>query len=129
MSRWQNCCLLPVTLASVLIMCLCISVHFCVVQYWHVSKRVLTLASFMPVMIYEQCHDGFVQQHPEFTVTSLSGVWFNGVTTNRLTCLLLLLTRRTPAPPSNRDPYGNASISSGSNSGSCKGSDCSPTKG
>ncbi|TKS77021.1 Syntaphilin [Collichthys lucidus] len=38
-------------------------------------------------------------------------------------------SRRTPAPPSNRDPYGNASISSGSNSGSCKGSDCSPTKG
>ncbi|XP_035513393.1 syntaphilin [Morone saxatilis] len=37
--------------------------------------------------------------------------------------------RRTPAAPSNRDPYGNASISSGSNSGSCKGSDCSPTKG
>ncbi|XP_047439883.1 syntaphilin isoform X2 [Mugil cephalus] len=37
--------------------------------------------------------------------------------------------RRTPAAPSNRDPYGNASLSSGSNSGSCKGSDCSPTKG
>ncbi|XP_073326342.1 syntaphilin [Pagrus major] len=37
--------------------------------------------------------------------------------------------KRTPAAPSNRDPYGNASISSGSNSGSCKGSDCSPTKG
>ncbi|XP_030279022.1 syntaphilin isoform X4 [Sparus aurata] len=37
--------------------------------------------------------------------------------------------RRTPAAPSNRDPYGNASVSSGSNSGSCKGSDCSPTKG
>ncbi|KAM6924944.1 syntaphilin [Xenentodon cancila] len=37
-------------------------------------------------------------------------------------------SRRTPAPPSNRDPYGNTSISS-SNSGSCKGSDCSPTKG
>ncbi|KAF3696503.1 Syntaphilin [Channa argus] len=35
---------------------------------------------------------------------------------------------RTPAAPSNRDPYGNASLSS-SNSGSCKGSDCSPTKG
>uniref|UniRef100_A0A3B5KNP1 Syntaphilin n=1 Tax=Xiphophorus couchianus TaxID=32473 RepID=A0A3B5KNP1_9TELE len=30
---------------------------------------------------------------------------------------------------SNRDPQGNASVSSGSNSGSCKGSDCSPTKG
>uniref|UniRef100_A0A3B4V3N6 Syntaphilin n=1 Tax=Seriola dumerili TaxID=41447 RepID=A0A3B4V3N6_SERDU len=29
----------------------------------------------------------------------------------------------------NRDPYGNASLSSSSNSGSCKGSDCSPTKG
>uniref|UniRef100_A0A3Q4HYT5 Syntaphilin b n=1 Tax=Neolamprologus brichardi TaxID=32507 RepID=A0A3Q4HYT5_NEOBR len=28
----------------------------------------------------------------------------------------------------NRDPYGNASLSS-SNSGSCKGSECSPTKG
>ncbi|XP_076597736.1 syntaphilin isoform X3 [Chaetodon auriga] len=38
-------------------------------------------------------------------------------------------SRRTPAVPSNRDPYGNASISSSSNSGSCKGSDCSPTKG
>ncbi|XP_041802685.1 syntaphilin [Chelmon rostratus] len=38
-------------------------------------------------------------------------------------------TKRTPAAPSNRDPYGNASISSSSNSGSCKGSDCSPTKG
>uniref|UniRef100_A0A3B4FQJ0 Syntaphilin n=1 Tax=Pundamilia nyererei TaxID=303518 RepID=A0A3B4FQJ0_9CICH len=29
----------------------------------------------------------------------------------------------------NRDPYGNASLSSSSNSGSCKGSECSPTKG
>ncbi|XP_036959676.1 syntaphilin isoform X3 [Acanthopagrus latus] len=38
-------------------------------------------------------------------------------------------SRRTPAAPSSRDPYGNASVSSGSNSGSCKGSDCSPTKG
>ncbi|XP_029910682.1 syntaphilin [Myripristis murdjan] len=38
-------------------------------------------------------------------------------------------SRRTPAPPSNRDPYGNTSLSSSSNSGSCKGSDCSPTKG
>ncbi|XP_008295910.1 syntaphilin [Stegastes partitus] len=38
-------------------------------------------------------------------------------------------SRRTPATPSNRDPYGNASLSSSSNSGSCKGSDCSPTKG
>nr|XP_046251715.1 syntaphilin isoform X2 [Scatophagus argus] len=37
--------------------------------------------------------------------------------------------RRTPAAPSNRDPYGNASVSSSSNSSSCKGSDCSPTKG
>ncbi|KAM9855173.1 syntaphilin [Aulostomus maculatus] len=36
---------------------------------------------------------------------------------------------RTPAVPSNRDPYGNTSLSSSSNSGSCKGSDCSPTKG
>ncbi|XP_061695797.1 syntaphilin isoform X1 [Syngnathoides biaculeatus] len=36
---------------------------------------------------------------------------------------------RSPAAPSNRDPYGNASLSSSSNSGSCKGSDCSPTKG
>eukprot|EP00063_Salmo_salar_P026615 XP_014001450.1 PREDICTED: syntaphilin-like isoform X2 [Salmo salar] len=37
---------------------------------------------------------------------------------------------RTAAPVSNRDPYGNASLSSSStNSGSCKGSDCSPTKG
>ncbi|XP_031422001.1 syntaphilin isoform X2 [Clupea harengus] len=35
--------------------------------------------------------------------------------------------RRPPAPVSSRDPYGNASLSS-SNSGSCKGSDCSPTK-
>ncbi|XP_030625640.1 syntaphilin [Chanos chanos] len=35
--------------------------------------------------------------------------------------------RRSPAPVSNRDPYGNASLSSGSNSGSCKGSDGSPT--
>ncbi|KAB5546390.1 hypothetical protein PHYPO_G00071490 [Pangasianodon hypophthalmus] len=35
--------------------------------------------------------------------------------------------RRSPAPISNRDPYGNASLSSSSNSGSCKGSDCSPT--
>ncbi|XP_027000590.1 syntaphilin isoform X1 [Tachysurus fulvidraco] len=35
--------------------------------------------------------------------------------------------RRSPAPVSNRDPYGNASLSSSSNSGSCKGSDCSPT--
>ncbi|XP_027000593.1 syntaphilin isoform X3 [Tachysurus fulvidraco] len=34
---------------------------------------------------------------------------------------------RSPAPVSNRDPYGNASLSSSSNSGSCKGSDCSPT--
>ncbi|XP_034447193.1 syntaphilin isoform X2 [Hippoglossus hippoglossus] len=38
-------------------------------------------------------------------------------------------SRRTPATPSNRDPYGNASFSSSSTSGSCKGSDCSPTKG
>ncbi|XP_059188830.1 syntaphilin isoform X2 [Centropristis striata] len=38
-------------------------------------------------------------------------------------------SRRTPAAPSNRDPHGNASLSSSSNSGSCKGSDCSPTKG
>ncbi|KAM4737907.1 syntaphilin [Anableps anableps] len=38
-------------------------------------------------------------------------------------------SRRAPAAPSNRDPHGNASVSSGSNSGSCKGSDCSPTKG
>ncbi|XP_029010951.1 syntaphilin isoform X2 [Betta splendens] len=38
-------------------------------------------------------------------------------------------SRRTPAAPSNRDPYGTASLSSSSNSGSCKGSDCSPTKG
>uniref|UniRef100_UPI0037E87D85 syntaphilin n=1 Tax=Semicossyphus pulcher TaxID=241346 RepID=UPI0037E87D85 len=38
-------------------------------------------------------------------------------------------SRRTPAAPSNRDPYGNTSLSSSSNSGSCKGSDCSPTKG
>ncbi|XP_047219889.1 syntaphilin isoform X1 [Girardinichthys multiradiatus] len=38
-------------------------------------------------------------------------------------------SRRTPAALSNRDPHGNASVSSGSNSGSCKGSDCSPTKG
>ncbi|KAM4610644.1 syntaphilin [Polymixia lowei] len=38
-------------------------------------------------------------------------------------------TKRTPAQPSNRDPYGNTSLSSSSNSGSCKGSDCSPTKG
>uniref|UniRef100_A0A3P8TVH7 Syntaphilin n=1 Tax=Amphiprion percula TaxID=161767 RepID=A0A3P8TVH7_AMPPE len=52
-----------------------------------------------------------------------------GVTRNRLTRLSLLWTRRTPATPSNRDPYGNASLSSSSNSGSCKGSDCSPTKG
>ncbi|XP_061695834.1 syntaphilin isoform X3 [Syngnathoides biaculeatus] len=37
--------------------------------------------------------------------------------------------KRSPAAPSNRDPYGNASLSSSSNSGSCKGSDCSPTKG
>nr|XP_043895343.1 syntaphilin isoform X1 [Solea senegalensis] len=37
------------------------------------------------------------------------------------------LSRRTQATPSNRDPHGNASVSS--NSGSCKGSDCSPTKG
>ncbi|XP_056589996.1 syntaphilin isoform X2 [Triplophysa dalaica] len=35
--------------------------------------------------------------------------------------------RRSPAPVSNRDPYGNASVSSSSNSGSCKGSDGSPT--
>ncbi|XP_050951890.1 syntaphilin isoform X3 [Labeo rohita] len=35
--------------------------------------------------------------------------------------------RRSPAPASNRDPYGNASLSSSSNSGSCKGSDGSPT--
>ncbi|XP_061113909.1 syntaphilin isoform X2 [Conger conger] len=34
--------------------------------------------------------------------------------------------RRTPAPASSRDPYGNSSISS-STSGSCKGSDGSPT--
>ncbi|XP_062282568.1 syntaphilin [Scomber scombrus] len=38
-------------------------------------------------------------------------------------------TKRTPAAPSNRDPYGNTSLSNSSNSGSCKGSDCSPTKG
>ncbi|XP_051518570.1 syntaphilin-like isoform X2 [Myxocyprinus asiaticus] len=35
--------------------------------------------------------------------------------------------RRSPAPVSNRDPYGNASLSSSSNSGSCRGSDGSPT--
>ncbi|XP_036447960.1 syntaphilin isoform X2 [Colossoma macropomum] len=34
---------------------------------------------------------------------------------------------RSPAPVSNRDPYGNASLSSSSTSGSCKGSDGSPT--
>ncbi|KAG7267913.1 hypothetical protein CRUP_004476 [Coryphaenoides rupestris] len=38
-------------------------------------------------------------------------------------------TRRPPGPASSRDPFGNASHSSSSNSGSCKGSDCSPTKG
>ncbi|KAK5923171.1 hypothetical protein CgunFtcFv8_000164 [Champsocephalus gunnari] len=38
-------------------------------------------------------------------------------------------SRRTPAAPSNRDPYGNTPLSSSSNSGSCKGSECSPTKG
>ncbi|RVE70216.1 hypothetical protein OJAV_G00062700 [Oryzias javanicus] len=38
-------------------------------------------------------------------------------------------SRRTPAASSNRDPYGNPTLSSSSNSGSCKGSDCSPTKG
>lgn len=48
-------------------------------------------------------------------------------------CIIHVLTcpcwccRRSPAPVSNRDPYGNASLSSSSNSGSCKGSDCSPT--
>nr|XP_057907134.1 syntaphilin isoform X4 [Doryrhamphus excisus] len=36
---------------------------------------------------------------------------------------------RSPAAPSTRDPHSNASLSSSSNSGSCKGSDCSPTKG
>lgn len=41
--------------------------------------------------------------------------------------VILLLHRRSPAPVSNRDPYGNASLSSSSNSGSCKGSDGSPT--
>ncbi|KAG5838557.1 hypothetical protein ANANG_G00224900 [Anguilla anguilla] len=34
--------------------------------------------------------------------------------------------RRTPAPVSSRDPYGNSCLSSSSNSGSCKGSDGSP---
>ncbi|KAJ8370756.1 hypothetical protein SKAU_G00107840 [Synaphobranchus kaupii] len=34
---------------------------------------------------------------------------------------------RTAAPVSTRDPYGNTSLSSSSNSGSCKGSDGSPT--
>uniref|UniRef100_A0A672IER9 Syntaphilin b n=1 Tax=Salarias fasciatus TaxID=181472 RepID=A0A672IER9_SALFA len=43
--------------------------------------------------------------------------------------VLSLWTRRTPAAPSNREPHGNTSFSSSSNSGSCKGSDCSPTKG
>nr|XP_057907133.1 syntaphilin isoform X3 [Doryrhamphus excisus] len=38
-------------------------------------------------------------------------------------------SRRSPAAPSTRDPHSNASLSSSSNSGSCKGSDCSPTKG
>ncbi|XP_041860735.1 syntaphilin isoform X2 [Melanotaenia boesemani] len=38
-------------------------------------------------------------------------------------------SRRTQATQGNREPYGNASFSSSSNSGSCKGSDCSPTKG
>uniref|UniRef100_A0A3Q3GIW9 Syntaphilin b n=1 Tax=Kryptolebias marmoratus TaxID=37003 RepID=A0A3Q3GIW9_KRYMA len=38
-------------------------------------------------------------------------------------------SRRTPAAPSSRDPCCNASVSSGSNSGSCKGSECSPNKG
>ncbi|KAM9785896.1 syntaphilin [Neosynchiropus ocellatus] len=38
-------------------------------------------------------------------------------------------SRRAPAAPSNRDPFGNTTLSSSSNSGSCKGSDCSPTKG
>ncbi|XP_028309091.1 syntaphilin isoform X3 [Gouania willdenowi] len=40
--------------------------------------------------------------------------------------------RRTLAPPTSRDPQSNAprsSSSNNSNSGSCKGSDCSPTKG
>jgi len=41
--------------------------------------------------------------------------------------VILLWHRRSPAPVSNRDPYGNASLSSSSNSGSCKGSDGSPT--
>lgn len=59
----------------------------------------------------------------------VSGLWFHGVARNTLTCLLLLCTRRTPAAASNRDPYGNTSLSSSSNSGSCKGSECSPTKG
>ncbi|XP_061758704.1 syntaphilin isoform X2 [Nerophis ophidion] len=38
-------------------------------------------------------------------------------------------SRRSPAAPSSRDPFGHASLSGSSNSGSCKGSDCSPTKG
>ncbi|KAL1021220.1 hypothetical protein UPYG_G00010310 [Umbra pygmaea] len=38
--------------------------------------------------------------------------------------------RRTAAPVSSRDPHGIASLSNSStNSGSCKGSDCSPNKG
>ncbi|KAM9341895.1 syntaphilin [Pholidichthys leucotaenia] len=38
-------------------------------------------------------------------------------------------SRSTNSPSTPRDPYGNVSLSSSSNSGSCKGSDCSPTKG
>nr|XP_014437185.1 syntaphilin-like isoform X2 [Pelodiscus sinensis] len=37
-------------------------------------------------------------------------------------------SRRRPSPPvSMRDTYGTSSLSSSSNSGSCKGSDSSPT--
>ncbi|XP_070962179.1 syntaphilin-like [Oncorhynchus clarkii lewisi] len=47
-----------------------------------------------------------------------------------VTMSLSFWNRRTAAPVSNRDPHGNTSLSSSStNSGSCKGSDCSPTKG
>ncbi|XP_037540342.1 syntaphilin [Nematolebias whitei] len=38
-------------------------------------------------------------------------------------------SRRTPAAPTSNDPCCNVSASSGSNSGSCKGNECSPSKG
>lgn len=120
-------CSAPISISHIISLCICnVSTHLGVsVLYWHVSGPGLYSSLFWLVVL--NCIM-MVWPNSKFTVSLLSWV-FRDFTRKRPTCLLLLWTRRTLAAPSNRDPYGNASISSSSNSSSCKGSDCSPTKG